>query len=83
MVRFQNFFILVSFLMAYANLTIYKKTSSSLIVTLFALVGLFSGMVLILYYEYTTQIEQLYFIGTIYAILTIGAWVYASKNHKE
>lgn len=74
-------FLLVSLLMAYANFKIYKKTSSSLFVTIFAMTGLLIGMVLILYYEYTTQVEQLYFIGGLYIVLTLGAFLYSLKNN--
>ena len=70
-------FLLVSFLMAYANFKIRKKTSSSLFVTILAMVGLLLGMVLILYYEYTAQVEQLYFIGVLYMLLTLGAFFYS------
>ena len=70
-------FLLVSLLMAYANFKIYKETSSSLVITILATIGLFAGMMLILYYEYTTQIEQLYFIGGLYVLLTFGAWIYS------
>jgi len=70
-------FLLISFLMAYANFTIYKKTNSSLILTIIAMIGLFSGTLLIIYYEATTQIEQLYFIGGIYLLLTLGAWMFS------
>lgn len=70
-------FLLVSFLMAYANFKIRKKTSSSLFLTILAMVGLLLGMVLILYYEYTTQVEQIYFIGVLYMLLTLGAFFYS------
>lgn len=70
-------FLLVSFLMAYANFKIRKKTSSSLFLTIFAMIGLLLGMVLILYYEYTAQVEQLYFIGVLYMLLTLGAFFYS------
>jgi amino acid transporter len=70
-------FLLVSLLMAYANFRIYKKTNASLSITIIAMIGLFSGMVLIIYYEYTTQVEQLYFIGGLYLLLTFGAWIYS------
>lgn len=56
-------FLLVSFLMACANFKIYKTTSSSLLITVLAILGLLLGMILILYYEYIIQPEQLYFIG--------------------
>ena len=70
-------FLLVSFLMAYANFKIRKKTSSSLFLTILAMIGLLLGMVLILYYEYTAQVEQLYFIGVLYMLLTLGAFFYS------
>jgi len=70
-------FLLVSFLMAFANFKIYKKTNSSLMLTAIAMIGLFAGTVLIFYYEATTQIEQLYFIGGIYILLTVGAWSFS------
>lgn len=70
-------FLLISFLMAFANFKIYKKTNSSLTLTIIAMIGLFSATVLILYYEATTQIEQIYFIGGLYALLTLGAWLFS------
>jgi amino acid transporter len=75
-------FLVVSILMAYTNLSIYKKTNSSLFTTILAIFGLSSGMFLILYYEYITQIEQLYFIATIYFLLTIGAFLYSWSQKK-
>ncbi len=76
-------FLLVSLLMAYANFKIYKKTSSSRLITILAMIGLALGMILILYYEYTTQIEQLYFIAGLYILLTFGAWMYAKNKHES
>jgi len=73
-------FLLVSILISYANLKIYKKTSSSLIITILATIGLSIGMILILYYEYTTQVEQLYFIGGLYLLLSIGAFLYSLRK---
>lgn len=75
-------FLLVSMLMAYANFKIYKLTDSSLILTILAMLGLVVGTVLILYYEATTQIEQIYFIGGLYIILTFMAWI-SSYKHKK
>ena len=75
-------FLLVSFLMAYANFKIHKETDSSLLLTILAMMGLFCGMLLILYYEIITQIEQLYFIVGLYLLLTLGAWIY-SKVRSE
>ena len=70
-------FLLVSLLMAYANFKIYKLTNSSLLLTIMAMAGLAVGTVLIIYYEATTQIEQVYFIGGLYLSLTFGAWLYS------
>ena len=73
-------FLLVSILMAYANFKIYKLTNSSLLISIVAIIGLSSGMVLIIYYEAVTQVEQLYFIGGIYMLLTFGAFLFSYKN---
>lgn len=70
-------FLLISFLMAFANFKIRTKTDSSLFVTTLAMSGLLMGTVFIIYYEATTQIEQLYFIGSIYLLLTLGAWLFS------
>ncbi len=75
-------FLLVSLLMAYANFTIYKETNSSLILTIIAMIVLLSGTILIIYYEATTQIEQVYFICVIYILLTFGAWSYSRFINK-
>ncbi len=70
-------FLLVSLLMAYANFKIYKQTSSSLFIIILAMFGLFTGMILILYYEYVTQVQQLYYIAALYLLLTLVAFIYA------
>jgi len=70
-------FLLVSLLMAISNYKLYKQTNSSLFITLLAIIGLFGSLVLIMYYEFVTQIEQLYFIGGLYFLLTLGAWLFA------
>ena len=78
-------FLLVSFLMAYANFRIRHLTGSSASLTLLSLFGLLMGTVLILYYEISTQPEQIIFISVIYVILTTGAFIYsltANKNLK-
>jgi len=74
-------FLLVSLLMAIANFKIRKKTDSSTLFTIIAILGLLTGVILILYYEFKTQPDQLFFIAGIYAVLSIGAWSYA-KIHK-
>jgi amino acid transporter len=73
-------FLLVSVLMAYANFRIRHLTQSSVIITLLAIVGLLMGSVLIIYYEWSEQPEQLLFIGAIYGLLTLGAFGYSRKR---
>ncbi len=75
-------FLFVSFLIAYANHKIRRQTGSSSVITLCALAGLAGGTVFIIYYEATTQPEQLYFIGGIYALLTFASWVYAKTRRQ-
>ncbi len=76
-------FLLVSLLMAYANFKIRDLTDSSITVTILAMVSLLAGTLLILYYEVTTQIQQVFFIGGLYAILTIASLAYSKKAHPE
>ncbi len=75
-------FLLVSILMAVANFKIHRLTNSSLIITIIAVVGLVCATIAILYYEYTTEIEQVYNIIGLYIILTFMAWLYVKKNRK-
>ena len=70
-------FLLVSLLMAYANYKIRDLTGSSAILTVIAFLGLMFGTVLILYYEFSTQYQQMLFIGGLYALLTLGSWLYS------
>jgi len=73
-------FLLVSVLMAYANFKIRHLTQSSMMITLLAIASLLLGSVLIIYYEWNEQPEQLLFIGIIYVLLTLGAFVYSRKS---
>ena len=70
-------FLLVSLLMAYANYTIHDLTDSSVFLTVFSLFGLFLGTVFIIYFEISTHIQQMIFIGVLYGILTLGSWLYS------
>jgi amino acid transporter len=70
-------FLLVSLLMAYANFKIRDLTNSSPTLTILAIFGLMSGTILIFYYEFSTQLHQMFFIGGIYILLTIGSWLYS------
>jgi amino acid transporter len=72
-------FLLVSLLMAYANYKIRHLTDSSKILTILSLFGLMMGTVSILYYEVSTQIQQMFFIGGLYALLTLSSWLYSKK----
>ena len=73
-------FLLVSFLMAYANYKIHKLTHSSVFITVFSLFGLFLGTLFILYYEISTQVQQMIFIGCLYVFLTLASWFYSSRK---
>ena len=73
-------FLLVSALMAYTNFKIYKLTNSSLFISIFAILFLSMGTILIIYYEATTQIEQVYFIIGLYVVLTFCAWLFSRFN---
>lgn len=70
-------FLLVSLLMAIANFKIRKQTNSSTLLTIISILGLLIGVILILFYEFQTQPDQLFFIAGLYAVLSIGAWSYA------
>jgi hypothetical protein len=70
-------FLLVSLLMAIANFKIRKRTDSSTLFTIIAIIGLLTGTTLILFYEFKTQPDQLFFIVGLYVVLSIGAWSYA------
>lgn len=75
-------FLLVSLLMAYANFRIHDLTGSSAPLTIFSLIGLLLGAVLIVYYELTTHIQQMLFISGLYGLLTLGSWLYSRSRKK-
>jgi len=76
-------FLLVSLLMAYANYKIRHLTHSSLLITILSFFGLLFGTVLIFYYEFNNQPQQLFFIGGLYALLTMGSWLYSRKKPRQ
>ena len=76
-------FLLVSLLMAIANFKIRDKTKTHPIFAVIAIIGLIVGAVLILYYEYKTEYEQLIFIVAIYALLSLGAFIYSKFKEKN
>jgi amino acid transporter len=72
-------FLLVSLLMACANYKINDLTGSSKLITVISIIGLMIGTILIFYYEFNNQLQQMVFIGVIYMLLTVGSWLY-SRN---
>ncbi|PCH85159.1 MAG: amino acid permease [Piscirickettsiaceae bacterium] len=72
-------FLLVSLLMAYANFKIRHLTQSSTFITVLSIFGLLIGTLLIIYYEFQNQPQQLIFIVTLYLLLTAAAWFYSKK----
>jgi amino acid transporter len=76
-------FLLVSLLMAFANYKIRHLTNSSLFITVASFLGLLTGAVLILFYEYINQPQQLLFIIILYTLLTIASWLFSrNKSHQ-
>lgn len=75
-------FIIVSFLMAYANFLKRHETNTPAIIAIIAMVGLFIGGVLIFYYEATESPRQLIYILGLYIILIAGALGYALKERQ-
>ncbi len=73
-------FLLVSLLMAIANFKIRRNTESSLLLTLFSIIGLSIGTLLILYYELLHQPNQMLAIITLYVILAVFAWLFSRKT---
>ena len=76
-------FLLVSLLMAIANFKIRAKTNSSTLITIVSILGLSMGTILILYYEYQSNPEQLLFIVILYGILSLGAWGYSRMSYLD
>ncbi len=73
-------FLIVSLLMAVINHRIRDKTNSSSFITLAAIMGLGTGGILILYYEFTHKWEQMTAIILVYVALAIGAWLYSKRK---
>lgn len=76
-------FLLVSLLMAYANNKIRHLTNSSPFLTIPTLIGLSAGTLLIIYYEASTQFEQLSFIVGLYALLILGSWLFSKSRGNQ
>ena len=76
-------FLLVSLLMAIANYKIRAKTNSSTFVTALSIIGLSIGGILILYYEFINELEQMLAIIFLYIVLGFGAYIYSKKVSKQ
>lgn len=70
-------FIIVSFLMAYANFKIKDKTKTKGLYAITAMLGLLGALVCIVYYEFTTEPTKMAYIFGLYGILTLCAYLYA------
>lgn len=75
-------FLIVSLLMAFANFKIRHLTKSSVFATVSAFICLLLGTLFIIYFEVITQVEQLFFIGGFYVVLTLGALGYSRYGKK-
>jgi amino acid transporter len=73
-------FLLVSLLMAIANYKLRHQTKSSSFLTISAIVGLSAGGALILFYEFTNEMQQMIFIVCIYVALLAAAGLYSRRN---
>jgi len=72
-------FIIVSMIMAYTNYKKRTETNSSLLFTVVSFVALLMAGLLIIYFEFTENKKQFFYIITIYILLGMGAFFY-SKN---
>lgn len=75
-------FIIVSFLMAYANYRKRKESNTNVVVAIIAMIALFCSGILIFYFEYTENLKQLFYIFIVYFILIIGAYFYALRQKR-
>ncbi len=75
-------FIIVSFLMAYANYKKRNETNTSVFLAIIAMIGLFGSGILIFYFEFIENPKQLIYIFSMYLILIIGASIYAKKKQR-
>jgi len=76
-------FLLVSLLMAYANYTIRNLTDSSSVLTIIAFLALMTGTLLIIYYEISIKLNQMFFISGIYILLTLASWLYSRSKSRQ
>ena len=75
-------FIIVSFLMAYANYIKRHETKTHIFPALLAMIGLFCSAMFIFYFEFTENPKQLVYIFIMYLILIVGAYIYSKKKQQ-
>jgi len=76
-------FIIVSFLMSYANFCKRHQTHTHIIPAVVSMIGLFLAGVLIFYFEFTETPKELVYIFSIYLVLILGALWYSKKVKRE
>jgi amino acid transporter len=76
-------FIIVSFLMAFANFKKRTETKTHIFPAIIAMLGLLLGGVLIFYFEFKENFQQLLYILLMYVLLIVGAYIYSVKNKKR
>jgi lipid-A-disaccharide synthase-like uncharacterized protein len=75
-------FIIVSFLMAYANYKKRNETKTHVLPAIIAMLGLLTGALLIFYFIYTETPLQLIYIGSIYSILILSSYIYSKRKKR-
>lgn len=73
-------FLIVSLLMAIANFKIRDKTDSSFFITILAIILLLASTILIIFYEFQVEMEQMFFIVFLYVVLTFLSWIYSKRK---
>lgn len=76
-------FIGVSFLMAYSNYKMRKQTGSGVLMTWLAMIGLASAALLIIIFEVQHSPRQLAFIGGLYLVIILVAYLFSKKKTQK
>lgn len=76
-------FLLVSLLISVANYKVRTQTNSNTALCALSMVSLAAGTGMIIYYQATTHIEQLYFVIAIYLLLSVTAFIYSREHASQ
>ncbi len=76
-------FILVSLMMAISNYKMRKETKTRTTVALITIGGLAMAAILIFYFEWNENFDQLIYIISIYLLLVIGSYVFAKRQKRQ